>query len=151
VGQFDSGGTDNIFSMAVGPDDSLYVTGENMSQEMATPGAYVTQPPSFSSYVARISPAGDSLMYFTYVGWRGGYTKAQSITVDGQGRAVVVGHTTSKQLPVTENANQANFAGGNRDAFLLRLSADGKSADYLTTYLGGSFNGQVDPDETQLR
>ena len=140
-------GTDNIYSMAVGPDDSLYVTGESMSQSMATEGAYVTQVPSYSSYVARISPAGEALTYFTYVGWRGGYTKAQAITVDGQGRAVVVGHTTSKQLPVTDNAVQPNFAGGNRDAFLLRLAADGRSADYLT-YLGGSFNGQVDPDET---
>src|SRR5688572_23367589 len=73
--------------------------------------------------------------------------RLRRLTVDGEGRAVVVGHTTSKQAPVTENAIQGKFAGGNRDAFLLRLAADGKSADYLT-YLGGSFNGQVDPDET---
>lgn len=140
-------GTDNIYSIAVGPDDSLYVTGENSSPKMATENAWNKDPFSYSSFVARLSAAGDRMEYFTYIGARGGYSEAQAIAVDGMGRAWVSGHTTSKQLPVTDNAIQAAFAGGNRDAFLMRLNADGSGADYVS-YLGGSFNGQVDPDET---
>jgi hypothetical protein len=114
---------------------------------MATGDAWMKQPASYSSFAARIAPDGSQLMYFTYVGAHGGYSKAQAIAVDAHGRAWVSGHTTSKQFPVTGNAIQAAFAGGNRDAFLVRLTPDGSSVDYVS-YLGGSFNGNVDPDET---
>jgi hypothetical protein len=140
-------GTDNIFAIAVGPDDALYVTGENMSPNLATENAWMRQPQPYSSYLAKISPAGDRIEYFTYIGGRGGYSKTQAVAVDAQGRAWVAGHTTSKQMPVTENALQREYAGGVRDAFLIRITADGSSADYVS-YLGGSYNGKVDPDET---
>jgi hypothetical protein len=142
-------GTDNIYSIAVGPDDSLYVTGETMSPELATAGAYIPLPQSYSSFAAKIAPNGDSISYFTYIGWRGGYTTAQAIAVDAQGRAIVTGHTTAKQLPTNENAVQPKYAGGSVDAFLLRLDAEGKSAEYLT-YLGGSYNGATPPEETAV-
>lgn len=140
-------GTDNIYAIAVGPDDSLYVAGDTMSTNMATENAYISLPQSYSSFVARVKPEGDGLEYFTYVGWKGGYTKIQGLTVDWDGRAYVAGSTSSKQLPTTENAIQPEFGGGFRDAFLLRLSADGSAAEYLT-YLGGSTSGPTDPDET---
>ncbi|HYP05286.1 MAG TPA: SBBP repeat-containing protein [Bryobacteraceae bacterium] len=142
-------GTDNIHSIAVGPDDSLYVTGETMSPGLSTTDAYIPLPQSYSSFVARIAPAGNTITYFTYVGWKGGYTKAQAVAVDAAGRAYVTGHTTSKQLPTSENAVQREYAGGFKDAFLLRLSAEGKTAEYLT-YLGGSYTGAADPDETAV-
>lgn len=139
-------GTDKVLAMTIGPDDSLFVTGENMSPGMATENAWITQPPPYSSYVAKLTAEGQ-IAYFTYVGHRSGYSTAQSIAVDWAGRAYVAGHTSAKQMPVTEDAIQPKFAGGFRDAFLLRLSADGSTADYLT-YLGGSFNGNKEPDET---
>jgi hypothetical protein len=142
-----TGGTDNIYAIAIGPDDSLFVTGESISPGMATPDAYITRPPSYSSFLAKLNPAGDAITYFTYIGWPGGYTTSHALAVDAQGRAYVGGHTSSKQLPVTPNAIQPAYAGGFRDAFLARISADGKSADYLT-YLGGSTKGATDPDET---
>ncbi len=142
-----SSGTDNIYSIAIGPDDSLYVTGENMSAGMATKDAYIQQPPSYSSYLAKITPSGDAIAYFTYIGWKGGYTTAQAVAIDALGRAYVTGHTTSKQVPTTAGAIQPNYAGGFRDAFLLRLNTEGTGAEYLT-YLGGSFTGTSDPDET---
>lgn len=140
-------GTDNIYAIAVGPDDSLFVAGETMSQGLATDGAYQTQGQSYSSFVAKLTPAGDALSYFTYVGWKGGYTKVQALAVDSLGRAHVAGNTSSKQLPTSDNAIQASYAGGFRDAFLLRLNPEGTAAEYLT-YLGGSTSGPTDPDET---
>jgi hypothetical protein len=140
-------GTDNIYAIATGPDDSLFVTGETMSPNMATKGAYQELGQSYSSYLAKIAPDGSAISYFTYIGWKGGYTKTQALAVDAHGRAYVTGHTSSKQLTTTPNAIQPDFAGGFRDAFLLRLSADGSTAEYLT-YLGGSHFGATDPDET---
>lgn len=140
-------GTDNIHAIAVGPDDSLFVTGETMSPGLATPGAYIGTAQSYSSFVAKLTPAGDAVTYFSYVGWRGGYTSARALAVDAQGRALVGGYTTVQQIPVTPNALQPAWAGGFRDAFLLRMNADGSAADYLT-YLGGSQRGTADPDDT---
>jgi hypothetical protein len=140
-------GTDNIYAIAVGPDDSLFVTGESISPGLATPGAYVSLPQSYSSFLAKLTPAGDAISYFTYIGWKGGYTTARALAVDAQGRAYVAGHTTSNQLSVTPNAIQPAYAGGGRDAFLVRLNAEGTAAEHLT-YLGGSTKGASDPDET---
>lgn len=140
-------GTDNIYAIATGLDDALYVTGETMSPGLATPGAYVPLHQSFSSFLAKISPAGDRIEYFTYLAWRGGYTTARALAVDGLGRAHVAGFTTSKELKVTPNAIQPAFAGGLRDAFLLRMNPEGTDAEVLT-YLGGSTRGTTDPDET---
>jgi len=140
-------GTDNVSAIAIGPDDSLYLTGENMSPALSTENAYIKLPVSYSSYLAKISPEGDKVSYFTYLGWRAGYTKAQALAVDGAGRAYVGGNTTSKQIPTTENAIQKEYAGGMRDGFLLRMNAEGSALEYLT-YLGGSFSGPYDPDET---
>jgi hypothetical protein len=142
-------GTDNIYSITTGPDDSLFVVGETMSPGMATDGAYLQQGQSYSSYLAKITPAGDAVSYFTYIGWKGGYTKAQAVAVDPQGRAYVTGYTSSKQVPTTANAIQPKYAGGFRDAFVLRLAADGSAAEYLS-YLGGSYTGTTDPDETAV-
>ena len=140
-------GTDNIHAIAVGPDDSLYVTGESMSPGLATADAYLPTPQSYSSFLAKITPAGDAVSYFTYIGWRGGYSSTHALAVDAQGRAHVAGYTSSTQLPVTPNAIQPSFGGGFRDAFLLRLNAAGTAAEHLT-YLGGSAKGEADPDET---
>ncbi len=140
-------GTDKINSIAIGPDDALYVTGETMSPGMATENAWIRQNQSWSSFLAKIPSAGDRVEYFTYLGFRGGYTTAQAVAVDWQGRAYVSGYTSVKEMPTTEGAIQPSFAGGMRDAFVLRMNADGSRPEYLT-YLGGQFNGTTDPDET---
>lgn len=140
-------GTDNIYAIAVGPDDALFVTGESMSAGMATENAWIRQPVSYSSFVAKLKPAGDGVEWWSYIGHRSGYTKAEAITVDAQGRAWVGGITSAKAWPMTENAIQPAYAGGHRDGFLVRMSADGSTAEYAT-YLGGSMTGAADPDDT---
>jgi hypothetical protein len=140
-------GTDNIYAIAIGPDDALFVTGESMSPKLATENAWLREPVSYSSFVAKIAPAGDAVLWFSYIGHRSGYTKAQALAVDAHGRAWVGGITSAKSWPMTENAFQPQYAGGHRDGFLLRMSADGSAAEYAT-YLGGSFTGERDPDDT---
>ncbi len=138
---------DNIHAIAVGPDDSLYVAGENATDGLATANAWIKEAHAYSSFAARISTDGSRLIYYTYIGASGGYSVARAIAVDAQGRAWVAGHTSSKRFATTANAIQAAYAGGRRDAFLVRLTEDGSNADYVS-YLGGSFHGDVDPDES---
>lgn len=140
-------GTDNIYAIAVGPDDALFVTGESMSAGLATENAWIRQPVSYSSFVAKLKSAGDGIEWLSYIGHRSGYTKAEALTVDQQGRAWVGGITNAKSWPMSDNAFQPAYAGGHRDGFLLRMSADGSTADYAT-YLGGSMTGAADPDDT---
>ncbi|MBL8216391.1 MAG: SBBP repeat-containing protein [Bryobacterales bacterium] len=140
-------GTDNIYAIAVGPDDSLFVTGESMSPGLATEGAWIRQPISYSSFVAKLSPEGTGVQWLSYVGHRSGYTKSEAITVDAQGRVWLGGTTNAKTWPMSENAIQPQYAGGHRDGFVVRLSADGSTAEYAT-YLGGKTTGSADPDDT---
>lgn len=143
---------DNITAIAVGPDDALHITGESWSAGLSTPGALVPLVQVYSSFAAKLAPEGDRVLYYTYLGWRGGYTLSKAIHVDADGRAWIGGHTSSKQLPTTPDAFQPAFGGGMRDGFALRLTADGTKTDYVT-YFGGGFSGPADPDEvvTALR
>jgi hypothetical protein len=144
---FGGTGADEIFAIAVGPDDSLYVAGDTYSPNLGTEGAWLKQVSGTSGFVAKIAPAGDGIVYFSYIGGRGGSTRAQALAVDANGSAFVTGYTSVKDLPTTEKAIQPKYAGGFRDAFLLKLTPEGSAPEYLT-YLGGSFNGKQDPDDT---
>lgn len=140
-------GGDQIHAIAIGPDDSVHVVGESSSNGMATPGAYVPTVQPYSSFAARISADGQKLQYFTYVGWRSGYTVARAVAVDTFGQAWIAGDTTAKQIPTTRDAIQPAYGGGFRDGFLLRLAANGGEANYVS-FAGGSFSGPVNQDET---
>ena len=80
-------GTDNIYAIAIGPDDAPFITGESMSPNLATENVWIRQPVSYSSFVAKVNPDGKSITWLSYIGHRSGYTKASAISVDGQGRA----------------------------------------------------------------
>jgi hypothetical protein len=77
----------------------------------------------------------DPLVYSTYLGGGADYDAGFGIAVDGSGNAYVTGWTTSPNFPVTTGAYQT-IKGGNKDAFVIKLSVDGASRVY-STYLGG--------------
>ncbi|MCX6827698.1 MAG: SBBP repeat-containing protein [candidate division Zixibacteria bacterium] len=78
------------------------------------------------------------ILYSTYLGGSGD-DLGWSIAVDNAGCAYVIGQTASTDFP-TQNSYQPNQGGtGNYDAFITKLSANGKSLIY-STYLGGSGN-----------
>jgi hypothetical protein len=117
------------------------------------------------AFITKFDTSGSSLVYSTYLGGRGGpsffgsiggYDEAIGVVVDSAGNAVVVGNTTSSDLP-THNAlfdeyhlDQTAFneclvtIGGIstaacawNDVFVAKLPADGSVLDVLT-YLGGT-------------
>jgi cysteine-rich repeat protein len=120
--------------IAVDGSGSAYVTGETSSTDFPTanPGQCAIAGGN-DAFVAKLSPAGDSLVYATCLGGSGP-DSGQGIAVDATGSAYVAGFTLSTNFP-TLNALQASLAGA-EDAFVAKLSPQGSLA--YSTYLGGS-------------
>ncbi|MBI4166957.1 MAG: SBBP repeat-containing protein [Acidobacteria bacterium] len=98
-------------------------------------GALASIFPCFDAFVAKLASDGSGLAYLTYLGGTGG-DYANGIAVDDEGRATIVGMTTSQDFPVTYGSFQISGGGNNTDAFVARLDPSGDSFLY-STYLGG--------------
>ncbi|MDS4041290.1 MAG: SBBP repeat-containing protein, partial [Candidatus Competibacter sp.] len=135
---------DEAYGIAVDSQGRAYVAGYTNSTDFPTANALQnTLKVSSDAFVARLSAAGDTFEYSTYLGGSGvdyGY----GIAVDSQGRAYVAGHTDSTDFP-TVNAVQSTPGGSFNpprtysDVFVARLSGAGDVLEY-STYLGGNNN-----------
>jgi len=88
----------------------------------------------YDGFVTKLSPAGTSLVYSTYLGGSA-EDYPLDVAVDGDGAAYVAGNTNSANFP-TANAFQAANA-GNFDGFVTKFSPVGTSLVY-STFLGGT-------------
>jgi hypothetical protein len=130
------GGNDieGLNSVAVGPDGCAFVTGYTDSDDFpTTAGAFDTTFDWYDGYVAKLSAAGTSLVYVTFLGGDG-MDEANAITVDPSGIAYIAGQTLSSDFPTTPNAYGKWFSNGD-DAFITKLNATGTGLVY-STYLG---------------
>ena len=87
-----------------------------------------------AAYVLRVDLNEGKLVYATRVG-SDAMTAALRIETDEEGRALVTGLTKGSGLPVTDDAVQPRFGGGESDAFLVSIAPDGRVS--YGTYLGG--------------
>jgi N-acetylneuraminic acid mutarotase len=88
-----------------------------------------------SNYPLTIDP---TITYSTYLG--GFFSDgASAIVLDGAGNIYIAGATGSSDFPL-QNPYQPVFAGGDNDAFVAKLTADGSALIY-STYLGGNSGG----------
>jgi hypothetical protein len=113
---------------------NVYVAGWTESANFPAAGAFQTARGGVDGFVAKLSPSGNSLVYATYLGGRGD-DRVFGIRVDSAGNAIVTGWTTSSNFPFM-NAVQSTNRGG-KDAFILKLNANGSSLVF-GTYLGGA-------------
>ena len=123
------------YGIAVDAAGSAYITGDTRSTDF--PLAKPLQAKlggAADVFIAKLSADGSRLLYSSYFGGSGG-ERGLGIAVDAAGNAYVTGYTNSTDLPVV-NAFQGAFAGGNADAFVLKLNPSG-SAPVYATYLGG--------------
>jgi uncharacterized protein (TIGR03437 family) len=84
--------------------------------------------------VTKLTPAGDALVYSTYLGGSG-FDAGRGIAVDGTGSAYITGSTNSANFP-TQSPYQAILRRFS-DAFVTKLTPAGNALVY-STYLGGS-------------
>ncbi len=124
--------------IAVDGAGNAYVTGRTSSTDFpTTPGAF---DPTYNGgvsdpFVVKLSADGSALAYGTYLG--GSSTDdGEAITVDGAGSAYATGYTESSDFPTTLGTFDSTDNGA-RDAFVVKLSADGSTLAY-GGYLGGA-------------
>jgi hypothetical protein len=135
-------GYDEADGIAVDSSGHAYVVG--MAEQADFPTFSAFQPDyrgSHNSFVTKLSAAGSSLVYSTFLGGTG-TDYVWGIAVDSSAAAYLVGATTSQDFP-TVNALQAVNAGGQGgccgggDAFVAKLNPAGTALAY-STFLGGS-------------
>jgi hypothetical protein len=142
------------YAIAVDSAGSAYVTGQTDSGTPTitsvpfptTAGARQTiYKLGGDAFVSKISPAGNALVYSTFLGG-GGTERGYGIAVDGLGNAYVTGSTNSDNVssggitggfPTVGPLQSNNNSPGNSDAFVSKLNATGSALIY-STYLGGS-------------
>jgi hypothetical protein len=90
--------------------------------------------------VTKIDPTGSTIIFSTYLGGEQA-DRANAIALDSAGNPCVGGRTDSMNFPV-QNPLIAFFRGGDYDAWMAKLSADGSTLMY-STYLGGSENDAI--------
>jgi MYXO-CTERM domain-containing protein len=132
---------DSASAIAVDGSGRAFISGRTQSLDFPiTKGAF--QPflaGASNAFVAKLSAAGDSLDYATYLGGMG-FDAATSIALDSTGDAYLAGYTQSPDFPTM--APFQSTLDGPQNAFVAELAPDGGSL-LSSTYLGGSANDQA--------
>jgi hypothetical protein len=133
-------GNEQARGLAVDSAGSAYVTGFTNSPNFPTANAFDASigGNGDDAFVTKLNPAGNALVYSTFLGGDDSAEFGQAITVDSAGNAYVTGNTFSNDFP-TVNPIQSAEGGGSTDAFLSKLNAAGNALVY-STYLGGDGN-----------
>jgi uncharacterized protein YegP (UPF0339 family) len=134
---FLGGSRDDVaVGIAVDSTGSAYVAGHTFSSDFPVQNAV---QPDFKGdeircdgFVAKLNPAGDQLVYSTYLGGKE-RDVINAIAVDRAGHAYVVGQTQSDDFPVTPGTLQSS---GRVNAFIAKLDPAGSTLEY-STLLGG--------------
>lgn len=130
---------DRIYAMALGTDNSVYVTGTTQSPDFPTTNGSMQPATSVASqaFAAKISPNG-AVAYSTYIGGSAG-TTGNAIAVDASGRAFITGFTGANGVfPTSPGAVTGITSIFNGAAFVIELNAAGSAAPVAVTGFGGS-------------
>jgi hypothetical protein len=124
-------------ALARDPSGNLVIAGyTNAANFPVTTGAYQKEKKQDSdAFVARISPALNSLLFSTFLGGDG-VDQAYAVTTDTQGNIFVTGQTSSQNFPSSSGAFMSPNR-GNTDAFVAKLNPGGTALE-ASLVLGGS-------------
>jgi hypothetical protein len=148
-------GSEEAVGVALDDTGAAYVAGTTSSNDfpLVQPFQATSSQPNYVSFVAKLSPAGDRLVYSTYLGgtcggvnyqycssWQGDEIKA--LAVDTAGHATVVGTVRSPYFPLVDSLEPAIPAKGG-GIFVTRLAASGSSALYSTLIGSGALGSSA--------
>jgi len=131
-------GDDQAWICPIQPDGTVSAIGLTSSGNFPTTlGAFQTSNAgNYDAFVTKLDPTGQQMLFSTYVG-ASGDDRAFDGTVDSNGNVVFTGRTSSTDFPTTPGVFQPRYGGGDSDAFIAKLKADG-SALIFSTFVGGS-------------
>ena len=128
--------------IAVDDAGNAYVVGHTKSVDFpTTDGAFdVIYDGAYSdAFVVKINTTASDFCYATYLGGDG-CDYGHGIVLDGDGRAYVIGETSSDDFPTTPGAFDQSHNGGSDDVFITVLHPNGIALEY-STFIGGSSVG----------
>jgi hypothetical protein len=131
------GGSGNDYAQGIAVDAAgeVFVTGTTSSANFPTVNpVQATNRGNANAFIAKFNTGGTALLYSTFLGGSRA-DNGSGIAVDTAGDAYVVGSTVSSDFP-TVHAVQATYGGGFKDAFVIKINAEGTAIVY-STYLGG--------------
>jgi hypothetical protein len=143
-------GADMASAIAIDADRNVYIAGHTTSADFPLHGG---SPKATAgdrdAFVVKLNPAGDQILFSTFIGGSGNESLSPRIAIDSRGDIYLAGQTSSTDFPLTADALQSHFAGGASDAYLVKLSGDGSQL-LFSTYFGGEaadpLNGMaIDP------
>ncbi len=113
-------GRERSAGIGVGSAGEVVVIGQTSSPELGVRPR--TAPPTLKGasdvLVARIDPQSQSVLALSYLGGEGS-ERPRDFILDGTGRALIVGETSSQSFP--ESVRDPKSQSGDSDAFLVRL------------------------------
>jgi uncharacterized protein (TIGR03437 family) len=124
------------FGIAIDSAGFVYLAGGSQSPASPTLNPFQnTTALILSPVVFKITPDGQKIVYYAFVG-NNSWDAANTIAVDSAGSAVISGTTRNPNFPL-KNPFQTQFKAIYDNAFVTKLSPDGRSLIY-SSYLGGS-------------
>lgn len=153
-------GDETIRALGADRAGNIWIGGTTHGGDMTpTPNAFQktrgSPPPAGEAYVAKVSPDGKRLVYFSWLGGSGNDELETEGVSDDAGNFYVAGSTASRDFPTTANAFQRRLKGGGQgawdgDGWVAKINNDGRLA-FSTLYGGttvgseGFFGPVVDP------
>jgi hypothetical protein len=153
-------GDETVRALGVDATGNIWIGGTTHGSDMTpTPDAFQkdrgSPPPAGEAYVAKLSPDGRRLVYFSWLGGSGNDEIETEGVSDTTGNFYVAGSTASADFPATANAFQRHLKGGGQgawdgDGWVAKINNDG-SLGFATLYGGtavgneGFFGPVVDP------
>jgi gliding motility-associated-like protein len=135
-------GWNYVLDVDIDDEDYVYITGMSSNQRFYSQlGGYDTSVNGgYDAFVCKITPKGDSLKYFTYLGGSS-YEYGMNVSVNSKHEVVVSGITYGGGFPTTSGAfdeNGKSCSGGwCYQGFVTKLNMSGDSLIY-STYLTGT-------------
>jgi hypothetical protein len=135
---FGGSAADYMLGGRIDASGTVYFAGHTTSVDLpaTSQAAQPSHGGQHDGYVAKLSGDGSRLHYATYVGGRGNEFPEHRPYVCADGSVLLPGVTASPDFPTTPAAARDKL-NGKTDAFLSRISSDGKQFVF-STLLGGS-------------
>lgn len=106
-------GTDSVFGLGITDRGTVVLTGMSGAGGFpTTPGAWDETSVGTDGFIAEMSEGLDQLLYATFIGGDDGSDDLRGMRIDGGGRIVATGRSSSGDFPATPGAYDTGFNGG---------------------------------------